>query len=118
MQYSLCNQISELFPEYQILGNNNEGVEYSIGSIRIDVLLEHKDNQSLLAIEPTSGAADFRILGQMLMHIGLLNQRFPEKEVKGLIISGSIDESLKIACSTTNLVSLKTYKMSLELEEA
>lgn len=89
-----------------------------IGGKRIDALLEHKDNQSLLAIELKSGVADFRVFGQMSMYIGLLKQRFPDKDVKGLIISGSIDESLKIACSITNLVSLNTYTMSLELEEA
>ncbi len=54
----------------------------------------------------------------MSMYVGLLKQRFPDKEVKGLIISGSIDESLKIASSITNLVSLKTYKMRLKLDEA
>lgn len=57
LQYSLCNQIPELFPEYQIFGNNNEGVEYSIGGKRIDLLLEHEGNQSLLAIELKSGVA-------------------------------------------------------------
>jgi hypothetical protein len=52
-------------------------------------------NQSLLAIELKSGVADFKVFGQMSMYVGLLKQRFPDKEVKGLIISGSIDESFQ-----------------------
>lgn len=43
LKTSMVSQIKELFPEYKIYGDNNEGVEYLIGSKRIDILLEKDD---------------------------------------------------------------------------
>jgi len=117
LQTTLCAQISELFPEYQIYGGLR-GVEYSIGGKRIDVLLEHHNNGSLLAVELKSGLADYKVFGQISMYLGLLKEEFPNKEIKGVIVAGAIDQSLKMACLITNLISLKVYRMTLELEDA
>ena len=51
------------------------------------------------------------------MYLGLLMDRFPDKKIKGCIVAGGIDLTLKSATKTTNLISLKTYKMKLELQE-
>ena len=118
LQTSLCSQISELFPDYQLYGNCQRGIEYSIGGKRIDVLLEHESTGELLAVELKSGLADFKVFGQLSMYIGLLKRDFPDKEIKGVIVAGAIDESLKMACSITDLVTLKVYRMILELEDA
>jgi len=118
LQTTLCAQISELFPSYRIFGAGNEGVEYSIEGRRIDVLLEHSQNGNLLAVELKSGEADYRVFGQISMYLGLLKQKFPNIHVSGVIVAGSIQDSLRQACEITDLVQLKIYRMSLELENA
>ena len=118
LQKTLCAQITELFPSYRIYGENNQGIEYPINNRRIDVLLEHIENNNLLVVELKSGEADYRVFGQISMYIGLIQGEFPDKEVSGVIISGSIHESLQQACTTTDKIELKVYRMKLELEEA
>jgi hypothetical protein len=118
LQTALCSHISELFPDYHIYGGLGIGVEYSIGGKRIDVMLEHVQNKGLLVVELKSGDADFKVFGQISMYIGLLKRQFPERNINGVIIAGSIDESLVHACEITDKVSLKTYRMSIELEDA
>ena len=118
LQTALCAQVSELFPDYKIFGEELLGVEYSIGDRRIDVLLEHRTNGSLLALELKSGRADYRVFGQICMYIGLLQEQFPAKAVSGVIVAGAIDPSLKQACATTDRVTLKLYRMSIELDDA
>ncbi len=118
LQTTLCAQVSELFPDYKIFGESNIGVEYSIGGRRIDVLLEHKDSGDLLAVELKSGVADFKVFGQISMYLGLLQQRFENRSISGVIVAGIIDESLRQACVITDKVSLKIYRMSIELEDA
>lgn len=118
LQTALCSHISELFPEYHVFGGLGIGVEYSIGGRRIDVLLEHEKTKDLLVVELKSGEADFKVFGQISMYIGLLNRQFPERNISGVIIAGSIDDSLVQACEITDKVSLKTYRMSIELEDA
>jgi hypothetical protein len=118
LQKTLCAQITELFPSYKIYGENNQGIEYSINNRRIDVLLEHIENNDLLVVELKSGNADYRVFGQISMYIGLVQEKFPDKKVSGVIISSSIHESLQQACAITDRIELKVYRMKLELEEA
>ncbi len=119
LQDSMVFQINELFPEYKIFGENNEGVEYRISGKRIDILLE-KHNGDLLVIELKSGIADRDVHGQISMYIGLLMEKFPERVIKGFIIAGKMDDNLKYAVKTTDHIGLKTYKMKfikLELND-
>ena len=116
LKNSMVSQISELFPEYKIYGKNNEGIEYLIDGKRIDILLEKNDG-CLLAVELKSGVANFKVFGQVSMYLGLLMNRFPDKQIKGCIVAGEIDLTLKNATKTTNSISLKTYKMNLELQD-
>lgn len=119
LKTELCAQITELFPKYKIYRENDqEGIEYFINNRRIDVLLEHIENNDLLVVELKPGKADYRVFGQISMYMGLILGRFPHKKVSGVIISGSIDESLKQACATTHSIELKVYRMKLELEYA
>ena len=118
LQRTLCAQVAELFPEHRIFGGTSVGVEYSIGGRRIDVLLEHEATSALLVVELKSGTADFRTFGQVSMYIGLLQPQFPDRAISGVIVAGSIDDSLRQAASTSSRVSLKVYRMSLELDDA
>lgn len=116
LKRALCSQISTLFPGYKIFGENKEGIEYPIEGKRIDVLLENIASSSLLAVELKTGVADFRVFGQIAMYLGLLKKQFPDRKSEGVIISGEVDESLRNACLITEAVSLKTYRMTLFLE--
>lgn len=116
LKYSLVIQAEDLFPGYKIFGNSREGIEYNIEGKRIDLLLENSKENSLLAIELKAGIADFRVFGQVSMYLGLLSKKFPNKTIKGLIIAGEIDETLKNASLITDKIDLKTYKMNLLLE--
>ena len=118
LQTALCSHISELFPDYHVFGGIGIGVEFSTGGKRIDVLLEHYTTKDLLVVELKSGEADFKVFGQISMYIGLLGRQFPERNITGVIVAGSIDDSLVQACEITDKVSLKTYRMSIELEDA
>ncbi len=115
LKASMVSQIGELFPEHKIYGENNEGIEYLIAGKKIDILLEKNDG-SLYAIELKSGTANYKVFGQLSMYLGLLMDEFPEKEIKGCIVAGEIDTTLKSAVKTTGLIALKTYKMKLELQ--
>jgi hypothetical protein len=115
LKKSMTSQINELFPEYKIYGENNEGVEYLIEGKKIDILLEKNDG-NLLAIELKSGTGNYKVFGQLSMYLGLLMERFPEREIRGCIIAGEIDNTLKSATKTSALITLKTYKMKLELQ--
>ncbi|MBS4050389.1 endonuclease NucS domain-containing protein [Methylomonas rivi] len=118
LQTALCSQVSELFPNHKIFGGLAIGVEYSIGGKRIDVLLENEYDGNLVVVELKSGQADYKVFGQISMYIGLLQRQFPEKKILGVIVAGGIDESLVQACETSEKVSLKTYHMKIELEDA
>lgn len=118
LKYSLIMQVDQLFPGYQIFGNNNEGVEFQIEGKRIDLLLENIENGSLLAIELKSGEADFRVFGQISMYLGLLSKHFPNKTATGVIIAGEINDTLQNACLITDKIKLKTYQMQLTLIDA
>lgn len=117
LKTSMISQISELFPEHKIYGENNEGVEYLIEGKRIDILLEKSDG-TLVAIELKSGIANYKVFGQLSMYLGLLMDKFPEKEIRGCIVAGEIDNTLKSATKTTGMIALKTYNMKLELQNA
>lgn len=117
LQTSVCAQISELFPGYGIFGGNAVGIEYAIAGKRIDILLEKKDGGDLLVVELKSGTADYKVFGQISMYIGQLLAQFPGRIVSGVIVAGAIDASLKHACATMDRVTLKVYRMSVELDD-
>ncbi|WOV91076.1 MAG: endonuclease NucS [Candidatus Zeuxoniibacter abyssi] len=115
LQNILCTQISKLFPNYKMLGK-----EYSINGKRIDVLLEHHNSKELLVVELKAGRADCAVFGQVAMYMGMLQRRqeFSDREIRGVIIAGSADEGLLYACKTNDNISLKLYRMTLELEDS
>ena len=116
LKNSMVFQIHELFPDYKIYGENNEGIEYLIEGKRIDILLENNQG-GLLAIELKSGVANYKVFGQISMYLGLLMEQFPDREIKGCIVAGEIDSTLQNASKMTDRISLKTYIMKLELKD-
>jgi len=116
LQNSLIGQAENLFPGYKIYGHN-EGIEYTIEGKRIDLLLENKVENTLLAIELKAGEADFKVFGQISMYLGLLAMKFPDKKIKGCIIAGEIDTTLKYACSTNKSITLFEYQMKISIDQ-
>ena len=115
LQTVFCAQISALFPGYNIIGR-----EYQIRGKRIDVLLEHADNKDLLVVELKAGQADWAAFGQISMYIGMLRKQpgLSERKIEGVIIANAIDDGLLYACETSPDISVKTYRMSIELEDS
>jgi hypothetical protein len=118
LQTVMCSQIVNLFPGYEIFGGNDQGIEYSVGGRRIDILLEHSESGDLLAVELKAGRADYKVFGQIAMYLALLEGQFPERRVSGRIVASQIDESLRQASQITDRVTLHVYRMNLELESA
>jgi len=117
LEDSLISQYEELFHDFYIFGDNNEGIQYQIGGKRIDLLLEHKTQNQLLAIELKAGIAKYEAFGQISMYLGLLKKEFPQKNIKGVIIAGKIDDSLKYAVTTNENIKIMEYKMELSINE-
>jgi hypothetical protein len=115
LKNAIVLQIEELFPGYSIFNGLEVGVEYLIEGKRIDILLEGTGGE-LLIIELKSGVVDFRVFGQISMYIGLLEERFPDRGIKGCIIASEFDRSLIAAIRTNSAVSLKRYNMKIFLE--
>ena len=115
LQTVFCAQISALFPGYNIVGR-----ERPIRGKRIDVLLEHADNKNLLVVELKAGKADEAVFGQISMYIGMLQSELglASQKIKGVVIANAISNGLRDARKTNKNISLKTYRMSLELEDA
>ena len=115
LQTVFCSQISALFPGYKIVGR-----EYQIRSKRIDVLLERVDNGDWLVVELKAGQADTRAFGQISMYIGMLQKQpgLENRKIAGVIIANAIDDGLLYACETSKDISVKTYRMSIELEDS
>lgn len=117
LKNSIIYQIQDLFPGYEIFGNDNEGIEYYIEGKRIDILLESYDKKTLLVVELKSGFADYKVFGQISMYLGLLSERFEDRELKGCIIAGEIDKGLKKASLTNKNIVLRSYNMKITLQE-
>ena len=80
-------------------------------------MLEHKTKNHLLAIELKAGIAKYEAFGQISMYLGLLKNKFPQKNIKGIIIAGKIDDSLKWAVTTNENIKLMEYKTQLSINE-
>jgi hypothetical protein len=119
LQNSLISQAESLFPGYKIFGKY-DGVEYTIEGKRIDLLLENKSENKLLALELKAGTTDYKTFGQISMYLGLLTKQFPnvpKENINGIIIAGEIDKTLKDACLITDKIKLMEYTMKLTLDE-
>jgi len=80
-------------------------------------LLENKTQNQLIAIELKAGIAKHEAFGQISMYLGLLKKEFPQKNIKGVIIAGKIDDSLKYAVTTNENIKIMEYKMELSINE-
>lgn len=116
LRKSILRDKSKLFPGYKLFGKYNEGLEYSNEDGTVDILLENTDGD-ILAVKLETGVADLNVFGELATYIGFLIEKYPDRKIKGSIIAGEIPSSLQRASKVTSVISLKTYKMNLELED-
>lgn len=114
LRKSLIKQIHLLYPDYELLKRDSIENVYLSDDSCVDLLLE-KNNNDLLVVRLEPGVACINIFGEIATCVGSLMSKFPGKNIKGCIIAGEIDDNLRLASKVTNVISLKTYKMNLEL---
>jgi hypothetical protein len=112
LQKLLVQQIDKLFPEY-----DSYDEQYSIEDETIDILLKNKEKNNLAAIELKAGLANGEVFGQISSYLGMLMEKFPEKNIEGIIIAGKIDNSLKKACKTNQKIKVMVYNMQIALKD-
>ena len=116
LQETIQFQINELFPNYKIFGENcEEGIKYKIEGKEIDILLEGLDGNSLLIVELKAGKASEKVFGQIAMYFGLVKKRFPNKDIKGIIIAQEISEGLINAGFLSDKISFMSYSLQVKL---
>lgn len=106
---ALERQLPELFPGYELVGS-----EYTVENVRLDLLLKKGNN--FLVVELKAGTATHAAFGQISMYMGLVAAQFSGHSVEGVIIAHDIDPGLIAACSISDKISCKRYKMKLSLE--
>ena len=116
LQETILFQINELFPDYKVFGENSEeGIKYRIEGKEIDILLESNDGTSLLIIELKAGKANEKVFGQIAMYYGLVKNKFPNKNIRGLIIAQEIAGELLYAGGLSEKISFMTYSLQVKL---
>jgi hypothetical protein len=94
------------------------GVEFPVGSRRIDILAV-EDGKDFVVIElKVSGGYD-RAVGQLLRYMGWIKQNLaePGQKVKGMIIARNISDDLRLATSQVEHVELYEYELSISLNK-
>ena len=114
LRKSIIKQISQLFPDYKLLNRSTDNIDYGCDDCSVDLLLEN-NNGDLLAIKLEPGVACINVFGEIATYVGSLMNKFPAKNINGCIIAGEIEDNLKLASKVTSVISLKTYKIDLEL---
>lgn len=114
LKRTVIGQIESLFPEYNFFGSREGGVNFNLGTHKVDVLLE-KENGSLLAIEVIPGLATSEAFVRFSLLLGMLLDKFPDRSVRGCLLAGEIDKSLYRAARTSPFITLSTYSLGLKL---
>ena len=89
-----------------------------MGRRRIDILAVDGDG-ALVVIELKVSRGHDQVIGQILWYLGWIKANLAEEGqgVRGIIIAKDISEGLRLACSMTQDISLREYKISFSLDE-
>lgn len=93
-----------------------ESRQRQVDSGRLDVLAEDK-NDRLVIIELKTGEAKRDALGQTMAYMADIDEEFPEREVRGIIVSDSFSDKLTSAVSLQPNVQLYHYNVQFTFEE-
>lgn len=95
----------------------SNGVEFSTDAGRIDILATDKEN-NFVVIELKAGVAGDKAIGQILGYMGWIKINLAnDKNVRGIIISDSVDNRLKFAVSQINNLKVKQYQVRFSFHD-
>lgn len=95
-----------------------DGRQYPAGQWSIDFLCNDPDTGDLVVIELKRGRTSDAAVGQILRYIGWVQENIakPGQHTRGIIISSSIDDALRLAVRNVPLVRIMTYKVDFQLK--
>jgi hypothetical protein len=109
------------FKKHKILTEEGEftGIEYKAGTGRIDILAVEDGSGDFLVIELKKNQASDSVAGQILRYVNWVKENLAgTKKVSGLVISGDVDEGLKLSLADRKDIKLMTYEIDFKLRNA
>ena len=109
------------FKKYKILTEDGEftGIEYKAGTGRIDILAVEDGSGDFLVIELKKNQTSDSVAGQILRYVNWVKENLAgTKKVRGLVIAGDVDESLKLSLADRKDIKLMTYEIDFKLRNA
>jgi len=96
------------------------GQQYSTDAGEIDILARSHDGKRLLVIELKRGRASDEVVGQILPHMGFIQEQVAEEDqsVEGVIIAFENDTKLQWALKAVPSVRFLRYEVSFHLVDA
>ena len=111
------NLIEQGLTLYKDTESDKNGVEFTVGSGRIDILAVDTNGQ-FVVIELKKFRGRNRALGQILYYMGWIEKNMPNgNNCRGIIIANEIDEELKIAALCVKNILLCNYSVKFELKK-
>ena len=94
------------------------GREYRAGTGKIDILAVDNNSNEYVVIELKRNETSDGVAGQLLRYMNWVKGNLVgTMNVKGLLIAGDIDESLKLSLADRNDVHLMRYEVNFKLHE-
>jgi hypothetical protein len=105
---------------FALPGEPDAGYEYTCAVGRIDILAQHRTEKKWLVVELKRNETSDSTVGQVLRYIGWVRRHLaePGDEVQGLVIAGSVDQSLLYAIAAAPAVRVMTYQVDFRLNDA
>ncbi len=107
---------------YKILTNDDGeliGREYRAGNGKIDILAVDGNSNEYVVIELKRNETSDCVAGQLLRYMNWVRENLAgTMNVKGLVIAGDIDESLKLSLADRNDVQIMRYEVNFKLHES
>ena len=112
----LANNLSVLEHGLQLYrSGDRDGVEFSIGQGRIDILAVDKDDR-FVVIELKLSRGRNKALGQLLYYMGCVDEQLGKGPCRGIIVASEIPDDLMTATRRAPGVSLFRYHISMTVE--
>lgn len=115
----LSNNLHVIRPSLVVYQNGDiNGVEFSVGSRRIDILAVDNERDFVVIELKVSKGYD-KAIGQLLRYMGWIEKNLaePGQKVKGMVIARAISEDLRLATSIVQNVELFEYALSISLKK-
>ena len=109
------------FRTYEIYTKDGEivGRQFKAGEGKIDILAREKDTGNFVVIELKRNQTNDAVAGQILRYMNWIKKNFVrgKEDVKGIVIAGDIDDSLKLSLADRKDVQLMRYEIDFKLHD-